>query len=195
MNTAKETYKWLEGFAGKPLCVDLDGTLHRGDCSLISFKLAFRLQPASTLAALRSWPFSGRAQLKNTLAQICKNHFPWNDLQWNSALLEKLKQLKSAHPLILISGTSEILLSSQVPNLSIFEQIHGTRNFNLIGETKARALATLFPQGFIYIGNSRADIQVWKTCALGFSVLKDQHGGLPHVRLVDSSWNSFQQGR
>jgi hypothetical protein len=186
-----KTFRLLEAYSGIPLCVDLDGTLHRGDCSWISFKLALALRPLAALRALLLWPWVGRAQFKNTLAMICKPHFPWHKLHWNTALLNKLKELQANHPLILVSGTSHDLLNPLPEPLKIFDQVLGTQKTNLIAAEKARTLRTKFPQGFVYIGNSRADIEVWKTSTLGFSVVKDHHGNLLQVRLADASWNSF----
>ncbi|MDA8603828.1 hypothetical protein N9M21_05350 [Alphaproteobacteria bacterium] len=149
-----------EGLDRLPLAVDLDGTLHRGDLSWWSLRVALWLNPWKAARALRL----PRPAAKQALAEQVLRHFDAYDLKWNADFESWLDQQGAMdRRLVLASGSTFEFVRRVGAEFDYFDSViasDGTTN--LTGEAKARRLSTLFPDGFVYAGNSQQDWPVWQ---------------------------------
>lgn len=144
-----------------PLVVDLDGTITRTDSLYESLPPLVGSNFRGFLKAL----FSGRLTLKNLAApHACARaaNFPLN--QPVIDYLEKARQEGRKIYLATASPRSVAMICAR--RLGLFEDVFASSDReNLRGETKARLLRDKFGSGkFDYLGDSPADIPVWK-CA------------------------------
>ena len=145
-----------------PLVVDLDGTLVNTDMLHESALALLRNRPLDTFR-IPFWLFKGKAALKQSLASRAEFH-P-RSLPYNLELLEWLKQQKSlGRKLILCTASDKSIAAPIAEYLEIFDEVIASDgSTNLIGKCKAEALVQRFGQaGFDYVGNSNADLAVWK---------------------------------
>lgn len=146
---------------GVPLCVDLDGTLIRGDLLWDGLLRFVRRNPLE-LWRLPLWLVSGRVALKAALAR----HAPPAELPppANRELVDYLRdEAAKGRRLFLVTASHRMALGS-VEGLVPFEEILATDDeTNLKGRTKAEALVSRFGEkGFDYAGNSKTDEPVWE---------------------------------
>lgn len=149
-----------EGLDRLPLAVDLDGTLHRGDLSWWSLRVALWLNPWKAGRAL-ALP---RPAAKARLAEIALRYFdPW-DLKWHGDFESWLDQQGALdRRLVLASGATHELVRRVAAEFDLFEGFVASDNVvNLTGEAKAERLKSLFPEGFVYAGNAEQDWPVWQ---------------------------------
>jgi hypothetical protein len=142
-----------------PLCVDLDGTLCRGDASWESTLLMVFRQPLKLLV-LPFWLLGGRAAFK---ARVTARMSPDAlELTLNEALLEYLRR-EPRRPLYLVSGANQAIVESVARRVPIFAGCFGSdEHTNLTGAAKAARLVAQFGEkGFDYAGNARIDLKVW----------------------------------
>jgi phosphoserine phosphatase len=144
-----------------PLAVDLDGTLSEGDMLHVSFRAALRRNPfAALLDVILLW--RRRAALKRAMAL----HFriDWDRITLHQDMLTLATREKAAGRSVVLATASDMLIAEQVAaHLNIFDRVFASDgHINLKGETKAAALQRAFPGGFIYAGDSRADLAVWR---------------------------------
>ena len=93
-----------------PLCVDLDGTLLRGDLLWESLALLLRDKPWLVFA-LPVWLMAGRAALKRRILQHVR--VPVESLPYNTELLAWLRIEKaSGRPIILATASDQTLADS-----------------------------------------------------------------------------------
>ncbi|SPC11711.1 conserved membrane hypothetical protein [Cupriavidus taiwanensis] len=147
-----------------PLVVDLDGTLIRTDMLHESALRVLRDSPANVLR-IPLWLSRGKAVLKERLAGLV-NIDPAS-LPYNAELLEWLKGQKAeGRKLILCTASDKSMALAIAEYLTIFDEVMASDGVtNLAGPNKASALHQRFGQaGFDYVGNSSADIAVWR-CA------------------------------
>jgi hypothetical protein len=144
-----------------PLVVDLDGTLIAGDMFYKSFFAALGRNPFIVLPCI-GWLWRGRAALKRELALRCRIDF--DRLKLHQDVLALLLREKAAGRSVVLATAADALLAEQIAaRLRIFDRViasDGGRN--LKGAVKAQALTQLFPGGFIYAGDSKADLPVWQ---------------------------------
>jgi 4-hydroxybenzoate polyprenyltransferase/putative flippase GtrA len=144
-----------------PLVVDLDGTLLRTDMLLENFAAALFRKPGATLAAVTAnlWD---RGRLKCVLARLAS--IDCATLPYHQPLLDYLSAQKSAgRNLHLVSASDETVVRRIGDHLAIFSSLHGSMpGRNLKGRRKVEHLLALFPDGFAYAGDSRADLHVWR---------------------------------
>lgn len=144
-----------------PLCVDLDGTLLRGD-SLVEGALALAARAPWSLPARLARLRHGRAALKQSLARDAT--LDPARLPWNPAVLALLEDAGAAgRTRVLCTGADARVADAVAGHLGLFEEViasDGRRN--LTGEAKAAALVERFGErGFDYAGNARDDLAVW----------------------------------
>jgi phosphoserine phosphatase len=144
-----------------PLAVDLDGTLIDGDMLDVSIRAAFRRNPFTALWSALQF-MRGRAALKRAFARGCR--VDTDRIKLHEDVLALVRREKAAGRLVVLATASDILLAEQIAmHLRIFDRVLASDGtVNLKGEVKAQALARLFPDGFIYAGDSRADLPVWQ---------------------------------
>lgn len=148
-----------------PLCVDLDGTLVKSDTLLDSLCVLLRKSPLSLLRA-PAWIAGGKANLKRELTARTSLDAAW--LPYNADLILYLRE-QAAHgrPLYLSTGADHALAGRVAQHLGIFQGVFASDGqTNLTGARKLRLLEERFgPKGFVYIGNSRADLPLLKDSA------------------------------
>ena len=146
-----------------PLVVNLDGTLCRGDTLVtmarrVALRRPHRLLDAA-VALARGRPVGREA---HSLAPRGPRR---ETLRLSSELLGWLAdEAASGRPVYLATGAPQALADALVADHPLFTGAFGSgEDLNLTGLVKARLLTERFGErGFDYVGNSRADLQVWR---------------------------------
>jgi 4-hydroxybenzoate polyprenyltransferase len=144
-----------------PLVVDLDGTLTVSDTLWESFaRLLFQSPLAAFGAALRL--AQGRAALKRAIAA----HAVLDPaaMPWRTDLLAVLRSEQArGRALHLVSAADQELVDSVAGELGLFASAIGSNGVdNLKGANKLTYLHARFTDGFLYAGDSRADLPVFR---------------------------------
>jgi hypothetical protein len=144
-----------------PLVVDLDGTLIAGDMFYKSFFEALGRNPFIVLPCI-GWFWRGRAALKRELALRCRIDF--DGLKLHQDVLALLLREKAVGRSLVLATAADALQAEQIAaRLRVFDRVIASDgSCNLKGLVKAQALSQLFPGGFIYAGDSKADLPVWR---------------------------------
>jgi hypothetical protein len=144
-----------------PLVVDLDGTLIAGDMFYKSFFEALGRNPFIVLPCI-GWFWRGRAALKRELALRCRIDF--DGLKLHQDVLALLLREKAVGRSLVLATAADALQAEQIAaRLRVFDRVIASDgSCNLKGLVKAQALSQLFPGGFIYAGDSKADLPVWQ---------------------------------
>jgi phosphoserine phosphatase len=147
-----------------PLVLDLDGTLIAGDLLYKSFFSILRRNPLIVFACA-GWLLKGRAALKRQLA--LRNRIDWDRLELHQDVLAFARSEKAAGRTIVLATAADALLAGQLASrLGFIDQLYASDGErNLKGATKAEMLTCKFPAGFIYAGDSKADLAVWARAA------------------------------
>jgi 4-hydroxybenzoate polyprenyltransferase/phosphoserine phosphatase len=145
-----------------PLCVDLDGTLIRGDLPYETLTLLIKRNPLY-LFVLPFWLLLGKAQFKDQVARrVILNPAA---LPYNQELLDWLAaEHAGGRSLWLCCASNERLAQLIATHLGLFDGVvANTEHINLAGSVKAARLAERFGErGFDYCGNERRDLKVWE---------------------------------
>lgn len=148
--------------AGRPLVVDLDGTLIRSDLLVetwfhalgADWRNAYRLLPALA---------RGKAEFKAAIAEAASIDAP--TLPFEEAVLDYIRAAVGAgRPVYLASASHADHVRAIAEHLNLFTGwLASDGTTNLAGAAKARRLVEMFGEGgFDYIGNSAADLPVWQ---------------------------------
>jgi 4-hydroxybenzoate polyprenyltransferase/phosphoserine phosphatase len=155
------TREWPSADEAVPLCVDLDGTLVRGDTLLEGIAAALCTRHVLSIAA--ALLAGDRAALKRRVAAAA----PVDPtlLPYDANLLEYLREQRAAgRMLVLATGADSAVAHAVAVHLGLFDEVvcsDGKRN--LKGKAKAAALVARFGhKGFAYAGNDASDIPVWE---------------------------------
>jgi 4-hydroxybenzoate polyprenyltransferase/phosphoserine phosphatase len=144
------------------LCVDLDGTLIRGDLVWECVLALLKTRPF-TLLLLPFWLLSGKVYAKCQLA--ARTQLDPARLPYRGEVLDLLQKERGAgRKIALVTGAECELAESIAAHLGVFEEVHASHGaINLKGENKAAFLTQRFPEsGFEYMGDSAADLAVWR---------------------------------
>src|ERR1700682_6249725 len=152
------------------LCVDLDGTLIRGNLLWEGVLLLRRTRPIALLL-LPFWLLAGRASLKRHLAA-------WTYLDparvpYRQQVLELIQQEKATgRRIALVTAADRELAEAIAGYLGLFDEVHASDGkLNLKGANKAAFLAQHFAQtGLEYVGDSAADVEVWRNARAAYVV-------------------------
>lgn len=154
-----------------PLVVDLDGTLARTDVLVESYLDLFKKRPGSALRALAILLMRGKAAFKARIGAYAT--FDPEMLPYVDEVLEHIHQARAeGRPVYLATAADRTMAEAVAAHLDCFDGVLASEGeANLKGETKAARLKDRFgAQGFDYIGDSRADIPVWKASRSAFMV-------------------------
>lgn len=144
-----------------PLVVDLDGTLTPTDTLIESLIRLFKQSPANFFLIF-VWLFKGRAFFKSQVAShvgSLPDNLPYNKL-FQDYLCHERKKGRS----IVLATAAHISVAEKVAtDLGIFDFVLATdATHNLKGRNKLAAIREKFGDRFVYAGDCRADIPIWK---------------------------------
>lgn len=143
------------------LCVDLDGTLIRGNLLWECILALLKSKPGS-LFLLPFWLVWGPAFLKHQLAS--RVVLDPSRLPYRQDVLDLVRQQRLAGRRIALVTAADVGLAQSISNyLGFFDEVHASDGRrNLKGATKGAFLAEHFSAtGFEYVGDSAADLKVW----------------------------------
>lgn len=149
----------------KVIVVDLDGTLISSDMLVENLFLFLRHHPLRFFELL-TWLIGGKSYFKRRLVDTIMpavEHIPYN-----KNLLAWLKQQRLAGAWIVLATASDQRIANAVAShLGIFNEILGSGFVNLSSKYKRDVLVERFGENcFEYIGNSSADLLVWRSADL-----------------------------
>jgi 4-hydroxybenzoate polyprenyltransferase len=160
--TAVDSSSGSDADRAVPLCVDLDGSLVLSD-TLHESLLRVLAESPLRIFQVPGWLMHGKAGFKAAIAE--RHRLDAGTLPYNLELLDWLKLQKQAgRKLVLVTAAHADIASSVAAHFPIFDEvIASTKDLNLSGESKARALVERFgAKGFDYVGNDEPDLHVWK---------------------------------
>jgi len=156
--------------ADRVLAVDLDGTLIRGDmlyeCLWCAMAQTWRTPfvAAQGLAA-------GKPALKRALADL--GPVDVASLPYDTQVVDQVKAWREAGGrTALITATDHQLALAVAAHLGLFDEVQGTtQGCNLKGDAKAALLIDRYgADGFVYIGDARADLPCWAGASAAITV-------------------------
>jgi phosphoserine phosphatase len=147
-----------------PLAVDLDGTLIKTDLFARGMARFCAARPWNVLVLLW-WLRRGRAYAKAKLAAL----YPIDaaSLPYDARVVAWLREQKAAGRLIVLATAFDQAGADTVAaHLGVFDRVFASDGrTNLKSARKADRLRREFPDGFVYAGNERADLKVWRAAA------------------------------
>jgi phosphoserine phosphatase len=149
-----------------PLVLDVDGTVIAGDLLYKSFLSILPHNPLIIVSCL-NWLRHGRAALKRELA--LRSRIDWNRVALHQDVLDLALREKAAGRAIVLATAADAVLAGQLASRLCFidKVMASDGRHNLKGSTKAAMLTLMYPGGFIYAGDGRADLKVWPhACAV-----------------------------
>ena len=144
-----------------PLCVDCDGTLIHTDLLQESVLMLIKKSWFS-IFWLPVWLLKGKANLKLRIAE--RVSVDASTLPYNEEILALTRQARlDGRRTVLATASTRMQAEAVAAHLGLFDQVVATdEGANLAGTHKAAQLERLFgSKGFLYAGNSRADLPVW----------------------------------
>ncbi len=177
-----------------PICVDLDGTLINTDLLFESTMTLLR-QNLLYLICLPIWLMKGRAYLKRQIAT--RIDIDPCALPYHAELLEFLKtERNNGRDLVLATASDQKYAECVSSHLGLFTQAFGSDGItNLSQHRKSSLLEGRFGKsGFVYAGNSYADVPVWQVATA--SIVVAPEGRLLNKVKKDTSihlWRTFER--
>lgn len=156
--------------AGRPLVVDLDGTLVRSDLLIEAAFSELGRRPQSLLDMVLALS-GGKAALKDLLSEPVG--FDPAILPYDDEVLARVRSARAdGRPVYLASASHGRLVEAVADHLGLFDGWFATdESTNLAGEAKARRLVEAFGErGFDYVGNDAADLPVWSRADTAIAV-------------------------
>lgn len=167
---------------GRPLCVDLDGTLVATDLLWESLMSALRVRPWASLG-VPLWLLRGRPYLKRRLAEV--SAVDYSTLPYKAATLETVTAAyQRGRHTVLATASDRTLAEGVALHLGIFREVLASDGVtNLKGTAKAALLVERFgSRGFDYIGDSPADVPCWSEASDAITVGVVPTAKVPHLR-------------
>lgn len=155
---------------GRPLVVDLDGTLIRSDLLIECAFSELSHRPHSIIDMIRALA-EGKSSLKHRLSE--PRDFNPAALPYDPEVLKVIRQAsKEGRAVYLASASHERLVEAIADHLRLFTGWFATNAMtNCAGEVKAGILVEAFGEGgFDYIGNDKADLPVWRRAARAYAI-------------------------
>jgi UbiA prenyltransferase family len=146
-----------------PLVVDLDGTLLRTDLLLESALRLIKQKPWLILF-MPLWLLQGRAYLKRKIFQ--RVQIDVSLLPSNEELLAWLRDEKARGRRLVLATASDYQQACSVAEpFGLFDTVLGSDGQrNLKGREKLKTIVHVCGEEFDYVGNSRADLAIWRGC-------------------------------
>jgi 4-hydroxybenzoate polyprenyltransferase len=144
--------------------LDLDGTLLATDL-LVESLAAFALRNPLNIVRATGWLLQGRAVLKRRLAEtrpLDLGALPFRE----DVLAYALAEAAAGRAVYVATAADQAQAAAALEPLGFLRGVLGSDGvLNLKGRRKAEALAARFPDGFAYVGDSAADLEVWRVAA------------------------------
>ncbi|MGL5003532.1 MAG: haloacid dehalogenase-like hydrolase, partial [Casimicrobium sp.] len=178
-----------------PLVVDLDGTLVRTDTLWESFFAAWARNvwlPITTFFLL----FRGRAALKQELsARALDSRLTVETLPYNDAVLSRVRDARAqGHMTVLATAADAKVANAVAAHLGVFDLVFASDGeTNLKAERKTEKLVSEFGnKGFDYVGDSRADVPVWRAARNAVTVSSIQPSGVARIDDAATPMGAFK---
>ena len=144
-----------------PLVVDLDGTLTATD-TLAESVIKIVKQSPLDIFLFPLWLMRGRAAFKSAIASRLR--LAAEKLPYREGILTYLRNEKQqGRRIILAPAAHRSIADSVADHLGLFDEVLATEgDHNLKGRHKLEAIQDRFGADFVYAGDSRADIPIWK---------------------------------
>ncbi len=152
------------------LCVDLDGTLVRGNVVWECVLALLKTRPIYVLL-LPFWLLRGRAAFKQKLA--AKAQINPASFMYRSEVLALIQREKAAgRRIALVTAADREVAEAVSRYIGFFDEVHASDgHVNLKGANKAAFLTQHFAtRGFEYVGDSAADVEVWRHARAAYVV-------------------------
>lgn len=151
-----------KNYIGKPLCVDLDGTIIASDSLAESLLVLIKTNPLM-LFMVPFWIVQGKYYFKEQLEKHSKIS-PEMMLYREKVLQYIIEEKKSGRKIVLATASMPKIAKNIADYLGIFDEVLASEdNVNLRAENKRDKLIELYgKKGFDYIGDSKADLPVWE---------------------------------
>lgn len=169
------------------LCVDLDGTLIRGDVLWECVLILLKTRPAA-LFLLPFWLLQGRAFLKQQLAR--RAEVDPSRLPYNQEVIDLIREEKHAGRRIALATAADKNLADAIARyLGFIDEVYASDGrINLKGAAKGALLSQHFAaSGFDYVGDSSTDIEVWRhsraAYVVGDRAIADQAAAVTTVKV------------
>ena len=174
----------------RKIVVDLDGTLIQTDILVENLFAFLRVYPFR-LFLLFIWLLRGKAYFKKSLTTAVIPDVAF--LPYNKDLLSWLAFQKRNGAVLILATASNIEIAHKIAeHLAIFDEVFGSENINLASSNKSDLLNAKYQsQGYEYVGNSKADIAVWKT-ASNIHVVNPELGVLAAVKKIGKMDQLFE---
>lgn len=153
-----------------PLVVDIDGTLLNSDILYESFFSAVATDARHAFGGFTALK-KGKARLKSYFASA--STVDYASLPYNVGVLTLVQEAKAeGRQVFLASACNHIHAERIAGHLGCIDGVFASdESVNLSGIRKAERLLRAFgPKGFDYIGDSRADLPVWREARKAFVV-------------------------
>jgi len=185
MRNSKFQRNFLQQFSIKiPVCVDLDGTLIAEDTTIESLRNLFLRSKHDFIKCIIHM-YKG---IKSIKYQLPRNNFLINKININITLLTMLKdEIKKGRGIVLATAANKYQGREALNYVPIFDGVAGSNAFiNIRAKQKSNVLMQKFKKtGFIYVGNSFDDIQVWIWSHAGICVNIKQKYVLKEIMLLN----------
>lgn len=160
-----------EPLSPTPLVVDLDGTLIATDSLYESFWLGLNQNWTLPFDALRALWRGGRTGVKAALEQ--RAPLDVSALPYRASVRALIDDCRAGGGHVVLATAADHALAQRVADhLGCFDAVIASApGTNLKGAQKAQALEARFgPRGFTYVGDSFADLEVWRGAACAITV-------------------------
>jgi hypothetical protein len=167
-----------------PICVDLDGTLISEDTTIESLRNLFHKSKYDFIKCVVHI-YKGIKSIKSHLPE---NNFLINKININTTLLTILKdEITRGRNIVLATAANKHQGQEALSYIPIFDGVIGSNTFtNIRAKQKSIVLMKKFKKtGFIYVGNSFDDIQVWIWSHAGICVNIKQKYVLKEIMLLN----------
>ncbi len=183
------------------LAVDLDGTLLRSDILYECFWSACGNSWTAPFSAAFSLASGGKTALKDNLKK--QGSIAVETLPYDPDVIEYVENWKQGGgKTALVTASHQNIAADIADHLQIFDEVHGAdQKTNLKGTRKAEFLEERFGRhGFTYIGDSNADLPVWKSAKTAVTVNADKSlrkkaeqvsSSIEHLKTTESSLKPY----
>ena len=152
-----------------PLIIDLDGTLVDIDV-LHELLIGYvKSDPIKGTFNILKLALKGKASIKREISTKQLSDISIENVPRSQFISDEM--IASYSTILIVSGNDQLVVDKFVKLFEFVDEGYGSDGkLNLVGENKAEFLQEKFPYGFDYVGNSTADIPVWKRARKSFGM-------------------------